>query len=145
MLSDKAKQCHGNTIFLDVLAFFWRFINTTFNNSVLAVVSCIFLLHNPNFLTGRGSVCVFFWRNLRENYLKKHFFLVKSIEIWRYFRYGSLIRFVNSGERCWFISTSRTFIFIWKKQQFILVSNNFKNLPGLPKKELGHLKTNFIF
>ena len=91
-------------------------------------------------------MCVFFWGNLRENYLKKHFFLVKSIDLEVFPLRKSSIRFINSGERrCDLFQLRKTFIFIWKSNSSFWCQNNFKDIYlACQKKSWGDLKTKFI-
>ena len=91
-------------------------------------------------------MCVFFWRNLRENYLKKHFFLVKSIDLEIFPLRKSSIRFINSGERrCWFISTKENLFLFGKATVHFGVKIILKDIYlACQKKSWGHLKTNFI-
>ena len=60
VLPAKAKQYHGITYFLAVLTIFWQFVNTTFDNAVLAVSLLHFSSSQPKFSHGeRKCVCIF--------------------------------------------------------------------------------------
>ena len=91
-------------------------------------------------------MCVFFWRNLRENYLKKHFFLVKSIDLEIFPLRKSSIRFINSGERrCWFISTKENLFLFGKATVHFGVKIILKIFTWLAKKRVGVIWKQILF